>query len=82
MCPTSNCACEQSLSVDLNQGAGSVLERLQAECALDADAPTLVVVEAVLFYLAPPAKSKLLTEISALLASQPVRVRWDSKRNA
>jgi len=60
-----------SLAVDLNQGAGTVLQRLREECGLDANAPTLVVVEAVLFYLAPPAKSNLLSEISDLLSTQP-----------
>ena len=59
------------LGCDLNKGAGSVFERLQAECGLDPAVPTLVCIEAVLFYLSPPAKSALLGEISTLLAGQP-----------
>ena len=62
---------KRSLGCDLNKGMGTVFERLQSECGLSADIPTLVVIEAVLFYLSPPAKSSLLGEISGLLAKQP-----------
>jgi methyltransferase (TIGR00027 family) len=61
---------ERCLGVDLNEAAGSVVERL-GECGLRTDAPTLVVVEAVLFYLAPPAKERLLAEVARLLRDQP-----------
>ena len=60
-----------ALACDLNQGAGEVLARLEKELGLSRALPTLIVVEAVLFYLAPPAKSKLLGEVAELLAAQP-----------
>ena len=59
------------LGCDLNKGGGTVFDRLTAECALDPSVPTLVCIEAVLFYLSPPAKSAILGEISTLLAAQP-----------
>jgi len=49
------------LGVDLNKEAGSVMSQL-AELGLDRSKPTLVVSEAVLFYLSPPAKRSLLAE--------------------
>lgn len=60
----------KELPCDLNEGAGQVLERL-APLGFDREAPTLLVCEAVLFYLSPPAKAKLLQEFSDLLAAAP-----------
>jgi len=64
-------AARRSLGCDLNAAAGDVFAQLQSQCGLVPDAPTLVVVEAVLFYLSPPAKTKLLEETAALLAAGP-----------
>ncbi len=55
---------EQALGVDLNKAAGSVFEQLGAR-GLSASVRTLVVCEAVLFYLSPPAKRALLAEAAA-----------------
>jgi len=59
-----------ALPLDLNAGAGTVFAKLK-ELGLQPDVPTLVVVEAVLFYLSPPAKSSLLGEVASLLRDQP-----------
>lgn len=66
-----NAPLPKALACDLNEAAGKVFTRLESELGFDPTLPTLVVVEAVLFYLAPPAKSKLLGEVSELLAAQP-----------
>jgi len=58
------------LGADLNEAAGEVLARL-APLGFDRGKPTLVVCEAVLFYLSPPAKQKLIAEWAALLAEAP-----------
>ena len=60
----------QALACDLNEGAGQVLARLEP-LGFRRDLPTLVVCEAVLFYLSPPAKSKLLAECAELFAAAP-----------
>lgn len=58
------------LGADLNEAAGQVLSRLEP-LGFDRSKPTLVVCEAVLFYLSPPAKQKLLAEWAALLSEAP-----------
>jgi len=60
----------QALACDLNEGAGQVLARLEP-LGFRRDLPTLVVCEAVLFYLSPPAKSKLLAECAELFSAAP-----------
>jgi len=60
----------QTLGCDLNEGAGEVLQRL-APLGFDRAKPTLLVCEAVLFYLSPPAKSRLLGEWAELLSAAP-----------
>ena len=59
-----------SLRADLKEAAGSVVDRLCA-AGLRRDAPTLIVVEAVLFYLPPPTKAALLAEFAELIGSAP-----------
>ena len=67
-CAARGVAPAPALAADLNEAAGDVLARLEgAGVGFDRAARTLVVSEAVLFYLSPPAKAKLLAECAALV---------------
>lgn len=70
---TSVGAAGRALGVDLNRATMAppgVVAQLE-DLGLDRSRPTLFVCEAVLFYVSPPAKQALLTDVSALLAEQP-----------
>ena len=56
----------RSVGCDLNKAAGTVMSQLEAK-GLQRSMRTLVVSEAVLFYLSPPAKRSLLVEAAELV---------------
>ena len=68
--PAAEAASERALGVDLNKASGSVVVQLQTK-GLNPRARTLVVCEAVLFYLSPPAKRALLAEVGELTRGAP-----------